>query len=191
MSEVIRCFLAFDIENDEVLRKVVSIQQLLIKTGATLKIVKPENIHITMRFLGNISSNSITKISNRLQVIDFVSFFAELNGIGVFPNINRPRVVWVGINKGSKELMNIFDQIEPILQKLGFRPDFKGFSPHLTIARVKSPKNKAQLINFVKNNSVHNIGAIKIKSLKLKRSVLSPIGPIYTTIKQFYSKPEV
>ena len=87
--------------------------------------------------------------------------------------------------------MNILDQIEPILQKLGFHPDFKGFSPHLTIARVKSPKNKAQLINFVKNNSVHNIGAIKIKSLKLKRSVLSPIGPIYTTIKQFYSKPEV
>jgi 2'-5' RNA ligase len=191
MPETIRCFLAFDIENDEVLRKLVNIQKLLLNTGAALKIVKSENIHITMRFLGNISSNLIEKISNDLQWIDFNSFSVKLNGLGVFPKINHPRVVWVGITKGSKELFNIFDQIEPILQKLGFSHDFKGFLPHLTIARVKSPKNKEQLINLVKNKSAYNIGVIRIKSLKLKKSNLSSVGPIYSTIKNFYSKSEV
>ncbi len=191
MFEEVRCFLAFDIEDDKALRKLTIFQRLLVNTGAPLKIVKPENIHITMKFLGNISYDLIKKISNKFQEITFVSFNAELKGIGVFPKISRPRVIWVGINNGSEALEKIFDQIEPILKKLGFRSDFQEFSPHLTIARVKSSKNKEQLINFVKNNSNYNIGKIKIKSLKLKKSDLSPNGPIYTTLKQFNSKPEV
>jgi 2'-5' RNA ligase len=191
MSETMRCFLAFDIENNEVLRKLVNLQQQMVKTGATLKIVPPKNIHITMRFLGNVTYDLIKKISNKIQEIEFDSFHAEIKGIGVFPNITRPRVVWVGINKGSEKLIKIFNQIGPHLKKLGFHPDFKNFSPHLTIARVKSPKNKDRLIDFVKKNSSCNLGDIKITSLKLKKSDLSRNGPIYTTIKQFHPKVEV
>jgi 2'-5' RNA ligase len=191
MSEMLRCFLAFDIENDHVLRRLVNLQQLLVKTGASLRIVKPENIHITMRFLGNVTYDFIKKISIKIKEIKFASFHAEIQGIGVFPNISRPRVVWVGINKGSEKLIKIFNQIEPHLQKLGFRPDFRTFSPHLTIARVKSPKNKDRLINFVKKNSCYNLGEIKITSLKLKKSDLSQIGSVYTTIKKFYPNAEV
>ena len=187
----VRCFLAFDIEDTIVLKKLISVQRLLTNTGAPLKIVKPENIHITMKFLGNISMNSIKKISNNLQEVTFVSFNAELKGIGVFPKISRPKVIWAGITNGLEAIVKIFDQIESILKKLGLSTDVKKFSPHLTLARIKSPKNKEQLINLVKSNSNYNIGNITIKSLKLKKSDLSPIGPIYTTLKQFNSKSEV
>lgn len=191
MSGTLRCFLAFDIENEDVLGRLVNLQQLLLKTGASMKIVHPENIHITMRFLGNVTYDFIKKISNKIQEIEFNSFHAEIEGVGVFPNMRRPRVVWVGINKGSEKLIKISDQIEPLLQELGLRPDFKNFSPHLTIARVKSPKNKDRLIDFVKKNSGYNFGDIKITSLKLKKSDLSRAGPIYATIKQFQPKIEV
>ena len=85
----------------------------------------------------------------------------------------------------------IFNQIEPKLNKLGFTPDRKGFSPHLTIARVKSGKNRDILINFIKEKSDYDFGRIKIKSLKLKKSDLLPKGPVYTTIKQFRPRVEV
>ena len=116
MSEEIRCFLAFDIEDDEVLRKLINIQHLLVNTGTPLKIVKPENIHITLNFLGNISSDLIKKISSELQEVTFISFFAELKGIGVFPKISNPRVIWVGITSGSEAIINIFNQIKLILK---------------------------------------------------------------------------
>ena len=190
MNENIRCFLAFDIENEEILRKISSIQQFLLQRNIQLKIVKPENIHITMKFLGNISYNLMNKISNELKAIDFNSFLVEFNGIGTFPNIHHPRVVWIGIKKGSTELVKIFNQIESILQKLGFKQDFREFSPHITIARVKSAKNKEQLINFIKSKASINIGTMRIKYLKLKKSDLTPNGPIYTTIKKFSSKSE-
>lgn len=191
MSEKLRCFLAFDIENENVLKRLVNLQQLTVKTGASLKIVKPENIHITMRFLGTVTYDFIKKISNKIQEIEFNAFQVEIKGIGVFPNIRRPRVVWVGIKRGSENLIKIFNQIELHLQKLGLRPEFKNFSPHLTIARVKSPKNKDRLIDFVKKNSGYNLGDIKITSLKLKKSDLTRNGPVYTTIKQFFPKIEV
>ena len=123
--------------------------------------------------------------------VNFSSFEAELKGIGAFPKISNPRVIWIGISNGMEELIKIFNQIEPLLEKIGFNPDYKKFSPHITIARVKSLRNKQQLNINLKNNSLFYIGKIHIKSLKLKKSDLSPIGPIYTTIKQFNSKSEV
>lgn len=185
MHEEVRCFLAFDIENHTILKKIVEIQKMLSNTGAHIKFVKPENIHITMKFLGNVSFNLINRISKKLQKIEFDSFQAELKGVGVFPRLAHPRIVWIGITKGSDNLKKIFSQIEQILGKLGFQQDIKGFSPHITIARVKSLENKTILIDLIKNKSMYNIGEIQISSMKLKKSELTPKGPIYSTINQF------
>jgi len=184
MSEMIRSFIAFDIEDKAVLRKLSEAQEKLVDTGANLKLVKPQNIHITMRFLGGIHPTMIDAIDAEMQQVSFTPFDVQLKGLGVFPNMKYLRVVWAGIQKGSEELKDIFDQLEPRLRKLGFKPDPKGFSPHLTIARVKGARNKAELIRCVKDLADYEFGVLRAECLRLKKSVLTPKGPVYSTLRE-------
>lgn len=185
MSEPIRSFFAFDIDNDDVRRKMAKVQRLLAETGADIKLVETENIHVTMRFLGNVAPSMVDSLFERMKQIQFAPFAVQLKGIGVFPSLSYPRVVWIGITEGANELRGIFDQLEPQLRELGFAPDQHGFSPHLTIARVRSARNKPQLIDFVKKNTEFDFGKIQADCLRLKQSTLSPKGPTYSTLKEF------
>lgn len=185
MSESIRSFIAFDIDNEAVLKKMMEAQNLLIRTGANLKMVKPENIHITMRFLGNITPPTVEKVFEEMKKVQFIPFDVKIQVIGVFPHMRYPRVVWVGITEGADQMQSIFSQLEPRLRKLGFAPDSKGFSPHLTIARVKSGRNKAELVKCISENANSEFGVIRAECLRLKRSNLTPKGPVYSTLKEF------
>ncbi len=184
MAEKIRSFIAFDIDDKQIIKRFSETQQMLAETGADLKLVKPENIHITMRFLGNITPPIVDSIFEAMQQIPFSPFDVEIRGLGAFPKLQYARVIWAGIRKGAEQLSSISDQLEPKLRELGFRPDPKGFSPHLTIARVKSGRNKAELIRCVKDSVNHEFGILKARCLRLKRSVLTPKGPIYSTLKE-------
>ena len=185
MSETIRSFLAFDIDSDLILERITNVQSLLIKTGADLKVVKPKNVHITMRFLGNITPNMVEKIFEEMKKVQFTPFNVKIHGLGVFPHLRYPRVLWVGITEGADQLRNIFNQLEPRLRSLGFARDPKGFSPHLTIARVKSGRNKAELVRCITENTNYEFGIVRADCLRLKRSNLTPKGPIYSTLKEF------
>jgi 2'-5' RNA ligase len=185
MPETIRSFIAFDIGNESVLKRTTDIQALLAKAGADLKLVEPENIHITLRFLGNITLPTVEKIFEEMKKVQFTPFDVKIHGIGAFPNLRYPRVLWVGITEGADQLRSIFNQLEPRLRSLGFAPDSKGFSPHLTIARVKSGRNKTELAKFVAENANYEFGIIRAECLKLKKSDLTPRGPIYSTLKEF------
>lgn len=183
MSESIRSFIAFDLEGG-VLEHLSEAQRTLAKTGADLKLVEPKNIHITIRFLGNISLGMINKIYSVMENVQFKSFQIEVRGVGAFPNLRFPRVIWAGIGKGYEELKNIFEQLEPQLRKLGFKPDPKGFSPHITIARVKTGRHKSELAQVIRELADKEFGTVEAKCLRLKRSNLTPKGPIYTTLKE-------
>jgi len=185
MTESIRSFLAFDMESDPVLNRLKAAQALLVQTGADLKLVEPQNIHITVRFLGDITPDTAEKIFEEMKKIQFTPFNVQISGLGVFPDLHYPRVVWAGMTEGADQLKNVFTQLEPRLQGLGFTPDPKGFSPHLTIARVRSGTNKTQLAEFINKNANYDFGAIKAECLRLKKSDLTPKGPIYSTIKEF------
>jgi len=156
----------------------------IAKTGADLKLVQPKNIHIPIRFLGHISPGMVNKIYGAMENVSFKPFQVEIKGLGAFPNLRFPRVVWAGIRKGAEELRNIFEQLEPQLRKLGFQPDPKGFSPHITIARVKTGRNKAELARTLKELAEKEFGVMIAKCLRLKKSTLTPRGPIYTTLKE-------
>jgi 2'-5' RNA ligase len=184
MSETIRSFIAFDIDSELVLKRLSEAQNTLINTGADLKLVNPQNIHVTMRFLGNISAPMVDSIHEEMKQIAFTPFEIELKGLGAFPSLKYARVVWAGIRKGADELMNVFNQLEPRLRRLGFRPDPKGFSPHLTMARVKTGRHKAELVKCVEDLVDYEFGIIKADYLRLKKSVLTPKGPIYTTLRE-------
>jgi 2'-5' RNA ligase len=190
MPESIRSFLAFDIENEAVRKRLVTAQQLLVQTGADLKLVEPQNIHMTIRFLGDIIPNMVEKVFEEMKKVQFVPFNAQITGLGVFPDLRYPRVVWVGITEGADQLKSVFSQLEPRLRSLGFTPDLKGFSPHLTIARVKSGKNKAQLAEFVTKNVGYDFGTVKAECLRLKKSDLTPRGANYSTLKEFCPRQE-
>lgn len=185
MSELIRSFIAFDLENEAILKKMINVQNLLVKTGADLKPVETENIHITLRFLGDIRAENVEKIHEEMRKIQFTPFQAKIQGVGAFPNVNSPRVVWAGITEGADKLQGIFGQLEPKLRDLGFAPDSRGFSPHLTIARVKSGRNKDKLAQCITENSSVEFGIVEAACLRLKMSQLTPKGPIYSTLKEF------
>ena len=184
MSETIRSFIAFDIDNESVIKQFSEAQTTLVNTGADLKLVKPQNIHMTMRFLGNISPPMVNSIHEEMKKISFAPFDVEIKGLGVFPKLKYARVIWAGIRKGADELTNVFNQLEPLLRKLGFKPDSKGFSPHLTIARVKTGRNKAELIQRIQELADYEFGIVKADCLRLKKSVLTPKGPIYSTLRE-------
>lgn len=188
MPESIRSFIAFDMDNESILKRITDVQNILAKTGADLKLVEPKNIHITLRFLGNITPPTVEKIFEEMKKIQFIPFDVKIQGIGAFPNVSYPRVVWTGITEGADQLRNIFSQLEPRLQSLGFTPDPRGFSPHLTIARVKSGKNKAELAKFITENANYEFGIVRAECLRLKKSDLTPKGPIYSTLKEFCPK---
>src|SRR5208283_924262 len=174
MSEQIRSFIAFDMENEQVLSRLAAAQKLLRETGADLKLVEPQNIHVTMRFLGDISPSMVDKIHEAMKNVKFTPFTIKLQGLGVFPSLNYPRVVWAGMTEGVEQLKNIFTQLEPQIHALGFPADAYGFSPHLTIARVRSALNKQRLAEFVTKKADYEIDIIKADCLRLKRSQLSP-----------------
>jgi 2'-5' RNA ligase len=189
MPESTRSFLAFDIESDVVLNRLSSAQNLLVQTGADVKLVEPQNIHITIRFLGNITLALIEKIFEGMKKVQFTPFNVQIKGLGAFPNPNYSRVVWAGITTGAGQLKSIFSQLEPCLRGLGFVPDHRGFSPHLTIARVRSGRNKQQLAEFITKNANYEFGVFTVKCLRLKKSTLTPNGPIYSTLREFCPQP--
>lgn len=184
MSERIRSFVAFDLESQEVFTKLAYVQKLLVETDADLRPVAPQNIHVTMRFLGDINSPMVDKLHEAMKNIKFTPFTIQIKGMGVFPSLNYPRVVWAAITEGTEQLKIIFGQLEPQIRALGLAADQYGFSPHLTIARVRSSKNKQNLTEFVTKKADYEFGTIKAECLRLKRSQLSPKGPTYTTLRE-------
>jgi 2'-5' RNA ligase len=186
MSEQIRSFVAFDINNDSILNRIASIQKSLIQTNADLKLVEPKNIHITIRFLGAISPDMVEKVYAAMKNIKFTPFNVQLTGLGVFPTTNYPRIVWAGITDGAEQLKSIFEQLEPQVHELGFKPEPEGFTPHLTIARVRSGANKQRLVDLVQRQENYDFGNIRADCLKLMKSQLSSSGPTYTTLKEYY-----
>jgi 2'-5' RNA ligase len=184
VSEQIRSFVAFDMDSEAVLKSLAAVQAQLVRTGADLKVVEPKNIHITLRFFGNVTAKTVEEIFEGMKKVQFTSFDAKICGVGAFPDVRYPRVVWAGITEGADKLRGIFSQLEPQLRSLGFAPDSKGFSPHLTIARVRSARNKAELAKFINEHAGYEFGAVRAACLRLKKSDLTPRGPIYSTLKE-------
>jgi len=184
MSERIRSFIAFDINSETVLQKFSEAQRSLLDIGADLKLVEPKNIHITMRFLGDITPNMIDSVHESMKKVSFTAFDCEIHGLGAFPDLRYARVVWAGIGKGSEELKSVSDQLEPYLHQLGLKADPKGFSPHLTFARVRTGRNKAELLRCIQDMADYDFGVVRADCLRLKRSVLTPKGPIYSTLRE-------
>ncbi len=187
MSEVVRMFIAVDLD-DEVLKERISrIIESLKGTKADLKPVELENLHITLRFLGNTPITMLDDLENAIRKSIEESNAKQheilIKGIGVFPNLNKPRVIWLGV-EGGETLAAIASKLETKIRRLGFAPERKGFTPHITLARVKSSRNLPSLVKWIQNMQDIEVGVFKVRSIRIKQSILRPSGPIYKTLRE-------
>jgi len=179
---IFRGFIAIDIAATP---QIITFEKEIEKTGADVKLVEPKNIHITVKFLGDTDEKLIDAIEQVMKesVKEIKRFFVTLIGTGVFPNKNYIKVIWVGITD-SGNIETIVRSIDTSLAPLGFKKEQRGFSPHLTIGRVKTARNKEKLLNVIEHYNKEEFIVHEIHSIILKKSELTPKGPIYTTLRE-------
>ncbi|KXA95827.1 hypothetical protein AKJ65_00500 [candidate division MSBL1 archaeon SCGC-AAA259E19] len=178
-----RSFVAID-SNEKIRNCLVKIQKSLKRTGADLKLVEPENIHLTLKFLGNVSENRLELVKEKIRNIEKIdSFELQVNGLGVFPRPSFIRVIWAGVSKGEDKTVDLRKKLDKKLAEIDFEPEDKDFTPHFTIARMKSGRAKDEVLSQIEENSDTNFGSVIVKEVKLKKSELTSEGPIYTTLE--------
>ncbi len=178
-----RCFIAIELD-ERIIRRLQNIQSILKKTNADIKLVEPENLHITVKFLGEISEKQVSIVKEIMNKIakEFTEFEISVENLGAFPNINHPRAIWAGVREGADKIISIHKRFEGELVPLGFRKENKEFKPHITLCRVKGFAGKDKLKTRVKGLIDTEFGYMKVKSIALKESKLMPTGPKYTTL---------
>jgi len=179
----IRTFIAIEIDPTHK-QKLTHLISTLKQSDSDVKWVNGTQMHLTLKFLGNIEETKVQEISDALTSIanSTREFTITLSNIGTFPNAKRPRVIWIGVNKGKNKLKLLAGQIETELEKLGFPKETRDFKSHLTLGRVRSPKNLQNLTKLLTEVSFQSESAIKINKLILFQSTLTPKGAIYKKI---------
>ena len=178
----IRTFIAVDLDEERVKREIVDFQRRLLDEGGDLKIVAPENIHLTLRFLGEVEEDLVQKVIESMKQLNVQQFEIQFKGVGAFPSITRMNVIWIAIRKGAEELEAIAEALEPSLSEIGIPKDSNGFSAHVTVARVRTGRNRGQISRLLSELGEKDFGSMRAESVRLKRSVLTPKGPLYSTI---------
>jgi len=178
----IRSFVSIDFEDSQVLSRIKSVMSSLSALGGDLKPVEEDNIHLTLKFLGNVSASKLEEIKSSLTQVTFPPFSLEIKGAGAFPSLKRMNVVWVGVGEGWSQVELIYEQTEKLLHQLGFSRETRPFSPHITVARVKSGRKRDEIAAFLGHLTDESFGTSNVQSVRLKQSVLSPSGPKYSTL---------
>lgn len=179
----IRSFIAIEIP-ERIKRGILEIQERLKRTGADVGWTRPEGIHLTLKFLGYVEEGKLVEIQKAMEQAakGFSSFGIEVSGIGIFPNPRYPRVLWIGIKERDNTLKNLQDSIERETERIGFEREDRAFTPHLTLGRVRSQKNRDILIKALDEFDKIELGALNVEEVSLMKSDLSPKGAIYTQI---------
>jgi 2'-5' RNA ligase len=191
MMTTIRSFIAIEL-SDEVRTVLTDLQSRLkaIVPPNTVRWTAPQNVHLTLHFLGHMAADDVSKVTNVLPVVtsSVSPFSLTLQGLGCFPNPRRPSIVWVGISGEIETLVKLYHELgEMLKQSIGFEPEKRPYSPHLTIGRVKKgipPRRLNQLRQALEQEqaNVGQLTALKVTEISLIKSELTPTGPIYTPL---------
>ena len=180
---MIRAFIAVEIQPQTRDRIVAAMEQLKTRVSA-VRWVAPSNLHLTLKFLGDIEESKIDPIGTALStaLCPFPRCTINVKGLGVFPSSKRPRVLWVGLE--GPGLVPLAAQVESALVPLGFAPDQRGFTPHLTIGRWRQSDRTGKTLEQELQRWVnYDFGTSRADEVILFQSVLRPTGAIYTRLK--------
>ena len=192
--EQVRSFIA--IELPEETKKGLRGLQAQLKAGsqAPVKWVDPAHIHLTLKFLGDVAEDRMEEITAAMtQAVQGTSYFSlEVRELGVFPNPGRVQIVWVGVSGEVAKLARLQQRIESGLEGLGFPPEGRRFTPHLTLARVRdqaTPDERARLGQLIAETEFEAAHSFMVEAVNLMKSQLTREGPIYTRISSTELKP--
>ena len=180
----LRTFIAVDLP-DEVVHGAMELVRKLARIAPGVKWVEPENMHLTLKFLGEVRETETWSICQAMSkaVANVSSFDAHFQGAGAFPKLERPRTIWIGVTDGRDELTGLYDAIDDAMADLSFARDPKRFVPHLTIGRVKQPGPwLSDVSRIIAEQSELDAGLAMIDEVVLYSSELMTEGPIYTPI---------
>jgi 2'-5' RNA ligase len=196
--DTIRAFIAIPLPQS-LLERLSMLQQRLEKhmPHRGVRWARSEGIHLTLKFLGDTPTGKLPDIKQALSVVarhtPTCTFTAE--GLGCFPNLRRPRVIWVGIQEPTGTLVALRDAIEEVVAPLGYPPEGRKFTPHLTLGRIRRRTSRGDaarigevVTNWVgrmDNTSVETLAEVTVEHFALIRSVLKPTGAEYTTLESF------
>ncbi len=179
-----RAFIAVDLAS-EIKESLNSLLAQLRQLKADVKWVKENSLHLTLKFLGEISETEAAKVISVLQAIgpNHAPFQLICRSVGQFPEKGSPRVFWVGIDP-SPALLRLQEQLEVALEKEGFPREPRAFHPHLTLGRVKSLRGCDLVRHELRKHENHYFGQMEANAVTLYQSILRPEGPEYKIIQQ-------
>ena len=179
-----RAFLALE-TSAEVIENLLSAEQELKATGADVRLVEKDNLHFTIKFLGEIPEDLVAEVDRRIGGLLLPKMEVDVKGLGAFPDARHPRVIWAGVDARdepavSKAAKQVIDALEGVGES-----DERPYHPHITVARVRSPRNHEALTAAIRANSGKEFGRTMLTALKLKSSTLTPKGPIYRDVREY------
>ncbi|MFI5295114.1 MAG: RNA 2',3'-cyclic phosphodiesterase [Thermodesulfovibrionales bacterium] len=180
----LRCFIAVTLPGP--LKKAVGeVMAKLKESGADIKWVPYENLHLTLKFLGATSEEVVDEIKGALykKLSRYAAFYIRIGGVGYFPGGRNPRVIWIGIEEQGS-LADISRDVEEVMLKFGYPREARPFSPHLTIGRVRSPKRVAEVIKRLDEFRTMAFDEFEVKGVTLMKSELKPGGAEYTGLAE-------
>ena len=183
-----RTFIAIEIE--ESIRAELAQAQAGLRPVEGIKWVEPQNFHLTLRFLGEVDQGTVSRLVNEIGIIAAATahFILGFAGAGAFPNERRPRVVWIGLDRGLEPLFALAQRVEAACQALGFAAEERPFSAHLTLGRAKGVISALTLQASLEALSGRHFGEQEINHITIMESTLTRSGPIYRPVTKLALK---
>jgi 2'-5' RNA ligase len=182
----LRTFIAVDI--GKVIRdRAIALQETLAQSSPDVKWVEPENLHVTLLFLGEVDDRQVPTVCRVVaeHTGQHVQFPMTLERVGCFPNLRRPRILWIGVGEGTQELCALHDSLEPPLMELGcYRREERKYTPHITLGRVRSERPPDTLAADLQKHAGWRGGEVNVREIQVMSSELTPKGPIYTVLSR-------
>ena len=185
MAETIRAFIAIEL-SDQIKETIRNFQDQLKPLGCDVSWVKPENVHLTLKFLGDVKTKMLPPVMETLanSCRDLRFFDTTLTQPGVFPDLRHPRVVWIGLDDDSGTLTRLAESLETAFGNIGFKKERRNFQAHITIGRIRTLKNIEQLCEAIKKLSVPPGVKQSVGQIILFKSILTPQGSIYEPLSR-------
>jgi RNA 2',3'-cyclic 3'-phosphodiesterase len=182
----LRTFIGVDI-GKTIRDRAVALQEALARESNGVKWVEPENLHVTLLFLGEVDEREVPSVCRAVseQTQKHPAFTMTIEKVGCYPNPRRPRVLWVGVGEGAQQLCALHDGIEPPLLELGcYRREERQYAPHITLGRVKTDRPPDRLAAALTKHAAWRGGEITVSEVLVMSSELTPKGPVYTILSR-------